>query len=312
MTFKRWPLITLAASIVLAPLVWAFMVAAGFPLPWFLLAFVVVFGVGGNFLFGLDQRRRLLTQIKRATEAREIPPSDPEFALLTWWTQSPSTEPTARRCMRLSDVMSDVTQDGVVSGNHRRPANSGSYGWPQTLRLPSRPPKLVYLDLNQWIALAKAMSGHRDGEAYKEVLTRCLAAVDRGEAVFPISDSIYIEISKNGSHRQRRDLLNVIEPMSRFMVAMCRSIVSAHEIEAMLDRVAGPSPNPINSMDYLDWGVARAFGIVGGFKVRSSRGEDITATVRSAHPDGPAAFDSLLSNAELEQQEGHCRTCAWW
>jgi len=66
--------------------------------------------------------------------------------------------------MRLSDVMSDVTQDGVVPGNQRRPANSGSYGWPQTLRLPSRPPKLVYLDLNQWIALAKAMAGHRDGE----------------------------------------------------------------------------------------------------------------------------------------------------
>jgi hypothetical protein len=83
MTFKRWPLIALAASIVLAPLVWGFMVAAGFPLPWFLLAFVVVFGVGGNFVFGLDQRRRLLAQIKRATEAREIPPGDPEFALLS-------------------------------------------------------------------------------------------------------------------------------------------------------------------------------------------------------------------------------------
>jgi len=64
-------------------LVWAFMVAAGFTLPWFFLAFVLVFGVVGNFLFGLDQRRRLLGQIKRAIEAREIPPSDPEFALLT-------------------------------------------------------------------------------------------------------------------------------------------------------------------------------------------------------------------------------------
>jgi hypothetical protein len=193
--------------------------------------------------------------------------------------------------------MSDVPQDDVVSGNQ---AKSG-YGWPQTLRQPSRPPKLVYLDLNQWIALAKAMTGHRDGEAQKEVLTYCLGALDRGEAVFPISDSIYTEISKNGSHRQRRHLLEVIEPMSRFMVVMCRSIVSAHEIEAMLDRIAGPSPNPIISMDYIDWGVARAFGIVGGFKVRStSSGEDITAAVRSAHADGPAAFDSLFSNAELE------------
>jgi len=83
-TFKRWPLIVLALSVVIVPLVWAFMVATtGFPLPGPLLVFVVVFGVGGNFLFGLDQRRRLLAQIKRSIEAREIPPADPEFALLT-------------------------------------------------------------------------------------------------------------------------------------------------------------------------------------------------------------------------------------
>lgn len=82
-TFKRWPLIVLAASAILIPLVWALMAAAGFPLPWFMVLFVVVFGVGGNLLFGLDQRRRLLAQIKRATEATEIPPSDPQFALLT-------------------------------------------------------------------------------------------------------------------------------------------------------------------------------------------------------------------------------------
>jgi len=176
-----------------------------------------------------------------------------------------------------------------------------TYGWPQTLRVPSRPPKLVYLDLNQWIALAKAMTGHPGGEAYKEVLTCCLGASDRREAVFPISDSIYFEISKNRSHRQRRDLLGVIEPMSRFMVVMSRSMISAHEIEAMLDRIVGPSPNPIIPMDYLDWGVARALGVVGGFKVKSSSsGEDVTAEARSEHPDGPAAFDAILSNAVLE------------
>ena len=42
-------------------------------------------------------------------------------------------------------------------------AKSGSYVWPQTLRLPPRPLKLVYLDLNtgsplpkQWQAIAMA------------------------------------------------------------------------------------------------------------------------------------------------------------
>jgi hypothetical protein len=184
--------------------------------------------------------------------------------------------------------------------NMRSVGPSGSYGWPQTLRLPPRPPKLVYLDLNHWVALSKALAGHRDGDAYRDVLTGCLRALERGDAVFPISDSIYLEISKNGRYRQRRDLREVIETMSRFMVVISRSYISSHEIEALLDRIVGPSPRPANPMDYLDWGVARAFGKVGGFKVRSSTGKDLTAEVRESHPDGAAAFDLVLAKAELE------------
>jgi hypothetical protein len=48
------------------------------------------------------------------------------------------------------------------------------------------------------------MAGHREGVAYAEVLAGCLAARENGEAVFPISDSIYFEISKIRSYRQRR------------------------------------------------------------------------------------------------------------
>jgi hypothetical protein len=33
----------------------------------------MVLGIGGNFLFGLDQRRRLFAQIKKAIDAREVP-----------------------------------------------------------------------------------------------------------------------------------------------------------------------------------------------------------------------------------------------
>lgn len=174
------------------------------------------------------------------------------------------------------------------------------YIWPQTLRMPSRPPKLVYLDLNHWVTLAKAMAGHREGEASADVLTGCLNALEGGVAVFPISDSIYFEISKIGPYRQRRDLCQVIEALSRFMVVTSRSVVSSHEIEALLDRIAGPNPKVVNRMDYLDWGVARALGMAGGFKIRSNTGKDLTNEVRQAHPDGPAAFDLRLAEAELE------------
>jgi hypothetical protein len=133
----------------------------------------------------------------------------------------------------------------------------GSYVWPQTLRWPTPPPKLVYLDLNHWIALAKALAGHRDGKSHEDVLSACIRAVERGSAIFPISDTIYFEISKIGPHRQRRDLREVIEKVSRYFVVTARSVISAHEIEALLDRIVGPNPEPINTMDYLDWGVAR-------------------------------------------------------
>lgn len=72
LTFKKWPLVFLAASAVLIPLAWAAMGFLGFQPPGFTLVFLVVFGVVGNFLFGLDQRRRLLAQIKQATDARDV------------------------------------------------------------------------------------------------------------------------------------------------------------------------------------------------------------------------------------------------
>jgi hypothetical protein len=73
LTFKKWPLIFLGASAVLIPLVWVVVGALLFPLPWFALAFLVVFGVGANFLLGLDQRRRLLAVIKETTASHEVP-----------------------------------------------------------------------------------------------------------------------------------------------------------------------------------------------------------------------------------------------
>jgi hypothetical protein len=75
LTFKKWPLIVLAGTAILAPLVWAVMGTLVFPLPGFGLAFLLVFGVGGNFLFALDQRRRLLGLIKQATASEEARPA---------------------------------------------------------------------------------------------------------------------------------------------------------------------------------------------------------------------------------------------
>jgi hypothetical protein len=176
------------------------------------------------------------------------------------------------------------------------------YLWPSTLRAPLRPPKLVYLDLLHWIRLAKAMTGHADGKSATEVLEVCIRAREEGQALFPIADAIYIEVSKIKQHRQRRDIRLAIEALSGYFVVTSRPTIANHEIEAVLDRVIGPSPDPVNTMDYLDWGVARAFGRVGGFRVRRDTGEDITDEVRDRFPQGPDAFDATLAAAELELQ----------
>ena len=91
------------------------------------------------------------------------------------------------------------------------------YCWPPTLR---RPPdlRIIYLDLNHWIALAKAYSGHKDGREHRDILDRLLQSVQASEAVYPISFGIYVEMLKIRDHRRRSDLRKVIEHLGRFTV----------------------------------------------------------------------------------------------
>ena len=177
-----------------------------------------------------------------------------------------------------------------------------NYIWPRTLRMPVRPPKLVYLDLNHWIALAKAVSGHHDGKKDTAVVDFCIGAVEEGIAIFPISQSIYVEILKIRDCQRRCDLRKAIELLSRYMVVTSRFVVATHEIEALLDHIVGPNPEPINAMDYLDWGVFRAAGLDGSMRVESADGRNVTAEVRRSFTHGPEEFDKIVSEASLLQK----------
>ena len=176
----------------------------------------------------------------------------------------------------------------------------GNYIWPRTLHMPVRPPKLVYLDLNHWIALAKTMSGHQDGKKDTVLLDFCLRAVKGEVAIFPISLSIYVEILKIRDYRRRCDLRKAIELLSEYKVVTPRSVISMHEIEALLDHIVGPNPEPINTMDYLDWGVFRALGMDGSIRVTSADSRGVTEAVRQSFIYGPQVFDENISEAILE------------
>ena len=172
--------------------------------------------------------------------------------------------------------------------------------WPTTLRLPARPPRLIYLDLNHWIELSKAYSGHHDGKKHRRILEACLKAVRDGKAVFPLSEYIYAEIAKITSYRQRRDLREIIEQVCRYMVVTSLTNVVTNEIEAVLDQVVGPRHVLFNETDYLDWGVSSLFGRALDFRIESPSGDDVTEEFRRTYPRGPEAFDTVLLNAQLE------------
>lgn len=182
---------------------------------------------------------------------------------------------------------------------HREAKDKLRYCWPRTLR---RPPdtRIVYLDLNHWIALAKAYSGHRDGLEDRPILDRLLRSVQAREAIYPISSAIYIEIMKIRGRRRRSDLRKVFELLGRFTVVTARHIVVAHEIEALLDGLHGPSPDPVNTMDYLDWGIMRALGMHGGVKVVDREGKDVTAEARQRYAGGPDEFDRIVDESALQ------------
>ncbi len=173
------------------------------------------------------------------------------------------------------------------------------YRWPATLRLPIRPPRLVYLDMNHWINLTRARVGHGGGEVFADAWIACLDAADAGRAAFPLSDSIYFEIETNQNPRQRVHLRETMERLSGFRVVTSRGVIATHEIEALLDELAGPSTSPINPMDYLDWGFARALGLIGGFEIFTENGDDITEQARATFRGGPEAFDALMRDGDL-------------
>ena len=87
-------------------------------------------------------------------------------------------------------------------------------------------------------------------------------------------------------------------------VVTSRSVVTAHEVEALLDASVGASPDPINVMNYLNWGVARAFGIVGGVRIEPE--------LRALGYDPAAAYAVPRRRAvqEVEQRSGTPNTPA--
>jgi hypothetical protein len=76
---------------------------------------------------------------------------------------------------------------------------------------------LVYLDLNHIVAMAKVCTGHSTAQPiYGRLFDSATRAAAEYRAVFPVSDSHVWEIAKIVDPKQRNDLAEVLEPLSRY------------------------------------------------------------------------------------------------
>ena len=172
-----------------------------------------------------------------------------------------------------------------------------AYVWPENLLRPEPGLRLVYLDLNHWIGLAKAATGHEDGARYQDALAALRQAKSTGSFLFPLSGTHYMELAGIASERHRADIAQVMEELSDFASLLTLAGLMRLEIDAAVGARLGPRPVPYEPVPLVGFGVGPAFGLRGGLRIRSSAdGADVTDEQRDNWPEGEAAFDTFLAD----------------
>lgn len=165
--------------------------------------------------------------------------------------------------------------------------------WPR-MRRPTAPFQMVYLDLNHWIALAQAYSGHPHGTQFAGALSACRHARANRTAIFPLASPHYVEVSKIKDPRQRRDLQIVMEELSGFVTLPDIGTIKKLELDAVLDTKLSASPKTLVDYPVLGFGVGFAFGRPVRSQLVDAEGADVTDQLRQE-----PAYARLLDEAAL-------------
>jgi len=172
------------------------------------------------------------------------------------------------------------------------------YVWPPLLLLPPPDVTVVYLDLNHWIGLAKARTGHRDAGPYGDLLEAARARRSQGSVTFVLSGQHYMEMSLIRSPRQRGDVAAVMEELSNFATLLCRPVVMRLELEAALDAATRTETTPFVPLPILGSGFGHAFGKRGRVEIRHKDGVP-AETIRRDWPGGADRYDATLATVHL-------------
>jgi hypothetical protein len=127
--------------------------------------------------------------------------------------------------------------------------------------------RAVYLDLRDWIYLARAARQQSTPSGYAELLTAARRATQGGVALFPLSATHYMEMSGIADPAQRRNVAAVMDELSEFRVLLGRPSIMRLELEAALDRIQGHA-SPANTLALLGRSVGWAYGQRGGLRIK--------------------------------------------
>lgn len=175
--------------------------------------------------------------------------------------------------------------------------------WP-ALRRPAGGMKLIYLDQKDWVYLAQANTGHRDGARYAAALQAARAARAAGTALFPLSLTHYSETLKIADPKRRGDIAQLMEELSGYIALPARRLTALYELDAAIVPAVGIDSSALPSAGLLGRGFrwANHLPVVG--RVVGPDGKEATEELRrKIGPDGAtalmAAFDLFTERIML-------------
>jgi hypothetical protein len=137
----------------------------------------------------------------------------------------------------------------------------------------------VYLDLNKWIDVARALNGDPRGKPFEDAATLICAASDRGQASFPLSMEHFLEVWKRRSIGPRFNLAKTMAAISRTRAIAPWTGLLPGEIDHALQRRFGrpTSPRPLRP---FGWGISHL-----GYDSPPEYTPEMRAIARAMHPE---------------------------
>lgn len=125
--------------------------------------------------------------------------------------------------------------------------------------------KIIYLDQNKWIDVAKAFHGRAVDPDLRAAFVLVEKLSRRGAAVFPLSAVHYMETAKISDHGRRKRLGTAMWEISRgHTMASYREIVRFELESELARRFPGVAPR---DFELVSRGVAHAFGEVYTYRI---------------------------------------------